>query len=172
VALSALDVADVTGNVLLAFPTRTEQFQALPSDLPGAPASVLGNLYYQSPVVGISGTVGIQIPVLGTVDLGSAYLLYAYPGYVAAGGRISFSYGKVFSVDGGIDGQINFSDKHYSFDGYIDGCLEDLGCANVTGAVSDKGIGVCAGDWGGGFLWSDFPSPHIYGRFLGVGKKC
>ena len=172
VTLTAADIVSVTGSVLVAFPTPAEHFQALPSDLPGAPASVLNNSYYQSPVVGVGGSVGIQIPALGTLKLGSAYVLYAYPGYVAAGGQIAFSYKDVFSIDGGIDGQINFSNKRYSFDGYVNGCVEDLGCVNVTGAVSDRGIGLCAGDWGGGFLWSDFPDPHIYGHVLGIGKRC
>jgi hypothetical protein len=175
ITLNALQVADVTGNFVLAFPAPGQVFHPLASDLPGAPQSVLDNNYTQSPVIGVGGKVELVVPDVGDVPIGvngGAYLLYAAPSYVAAGGEIGYNFFGVASLDGVLQGEVNLANKRFNLVGGVQGCVEDLGCASATAALSDRGIGVCLGDWGGGFLWSDFPTPHIYLKVVGIGKKC
>ena len=172
VTLNALGVADVNGRMVLGFPSQNAQFTLQPSDLPGAPQSVLGQSYSQSPVIGVGGQVAVTVPDVGDLALGSGYLLYAYPGYIAAGGQIDHDFFGVIKFDGGVNGELNVVNKRFNLGGHVYLCLEDLGCATVDAVVSSHGVGACFGDEGGGFRWHDFPTPHIDINVFGVGSSC
>ena len=173
--LNALGVADVTGNMVLAFPSPRAQFQMDKTDLPGAPAALLRQRYSNSPVIGLGGAVSVVIPNVGEVPLGSGYMLYAYPAYVAAGGELDAGIKNLLTIDGRLDGQFNVVNRRFNLGGEAQGCVEDI-CGAVDAAVSSQGAGLCFGDFGGGFKWADFPAPHVYGRVsafgIGIGTAC
>jgi hypothetical protein len=172
VTLNALGVADVTGNMVLAFPSPNAPFKVLSGDLPGAPQSILDQSYTQSPVIGVGGQVALVVPDVGELPLGSGYLLYAPPGYIAAGGQVDHDFFDVIKFDGRLDGEFNVVNKRFNVSGHVSVCLEDLPCASVDAVVSSRGVGACFGDEGGGFRWDDFPKPHIDITVFGVGSSC
>jgi hypothetical protein len=172
VTLSVADLADVSGNIVLAFPTQHDQFQAASTDLPGAPAALLSQRYASGPVLGLGGKVSIVIPDIGTVPVGSGYFLYDFPGYIAVGGEVDYGFDKLVTIGGRLDGQFNVANRRFNLSGNVHGCIADIACATVSAALSSAGVGVCAGDFGGGFKWNDFPKPHVYGKVLFIGTAC
>lgn len=172
VTLSALELADVSGNVVLAFPTQSHPFQAGPSDLPGAPAALLNQRYTSGPLLGLGGKVSLVIPHIGSVPVGSGYFLYDFPSYVAVGGEVDYGFDKLVTVGGRLDGQFNVANRRFNLYGNVHGCIVDIACASVDAALSSEGVGICAGDFGGGFKWDDFPTPHVYGKVLFIGTAC
>jgi hypothetical protein len=172
VTLSVADLADVSGNVVLAFPTKQDPFQPVASDLPGAPAALLAQQYRSGPVIGLGGKVSIVIPDIGTVPVGSGYFLYDFPGYVAVGGEVDYGFDKLVTVGGRLDGQFNVANRRFNLTGNVHGCVADVICGSVDAALSSQGIGICAGDFGGGFKWNDFPTPHLYAKVMFIGTAC
>lgn len=172
VTLDALDVAQVSGNVVLAFPSHDAPFTARASDLPSAPAAIVNQQYEHGPFLGFGGKVKINIPHIGYVPVGNGYFLYDLPDYIAAGGQMDYGFDKLVTVDGRLDGQINLTNHRFNLTGSVHGCIIDIACAHVSAALSSAGIGICAGDFGGGFKWDDFPKPHIYGKVLFIGTAC
>ncbi len=175
ITLAALGVADVNGRMVLAFPSQRSQFQVFPSDLPGAPQALLDQKYPTGPVIGFGGSVSVIIPDVGEVPLGGGYLLYDFPGYVAAGGELDAGLEPVLTIRGRVDGQFNVVNRRFNLSGQVKGCVEDI-CGDVDATVSSVGAGMCFGDFGGGVKWSDFPTPHLYARVsafgVGFGTAC
>ncbi len=176
ITLGALAVADVAGNMVLAFPSpSTPPFRVAPTDLPGAPAALLRQSYPTGPAIGVGGTVNVNIPDIGQVPLGGGYLLYDAPGYIAAGGEMDAGIKDLLTITGRLDGQFNVVNRRFNLSGEVQGCVEDV-CGDVDAAVSSEGAGLCFGDFGGGFKWTDFPNPHLYARVsvfgIGVGTAC
>lgn len=122
-------------------------------------------------MIGVGGTVAVVIPDIGEVPLGSGYMLYDYPGYVAAGGELDAGIKDLITIDGRLDGQFNVANRRFNLSGEVQGCVEDI-CGKMDAVISSAGVGLCFGDFGGGFKWDDFPNPHIYGRVLGIGVAC
>jgi hypothetical protein len=172
VTLSVVDLADVSGNVVLAFPSPAAPFQAGPTDLPGAPAAILNQRYTSGPLLGLGGKVSIVIPDIGTVPVGNGYFLYDFPSYVAVGGEVDYGFDKLVTIGGRLDGQFNVANRRFNLSGNVHGCVADVICASVDAAVSSAGVGICAGDFGGGFKWDDFPKPHLYAKVLFIGTAC
>jgi hypothetical protein len=172
VTLDAVDVAQVTGNLVLAFPSQNAPFTARATDLPGAPAAVANQSYEHGPVFGIGGTVKLHVPDLGDLPVGNGYFLYDFPNYVAAGVEVDYGFDKLVTIGGRLDGQINVQNRRFNLSGNVHGCIADIACAQVDAALSSAGIGICAGDFGGGFKWDDFPKPHLYAKVLFIGTAC
>jgi hypothetical protein len=172
VTLSALDVADVSGTVVVAFPSPAAPFQAGPTDLPGAPAALLNQSYTSGPLIGLGGKVSIVIPDIGTVPVGNGYFLYDFPSYVAVGGEVDYGFDKLVTIGGRLDGQFNVANRRFNLSGNVHGCVADIICGSVDAALSSAGVGICAGDFGGGFKWDDFPTPHLYAKVMFIGTAC
>ena len=94
------------------------------------------------------------------IPLGSGYLLYSAPGYFAFGGGMDYSFFGVVSVSGRLDGEMNFANGRFNLGGRVSGCVADIICRTLTGVVSSRGVGGCAGlgplDIGGGVIYSPF----------------
>jgi hypothetical protein len=99
------------------------------------------------------------VPVVGSIRLGGAHLLYEYPGYVAFGGGVDQSF-FVISIQGGVAGELNVASGRFNLIGNTRACLIGVLCRGATGLVSSRGVAACLDvgpvSIGGGVVYSPF----------------
>ena len=142
--LIALRLVDIKpGAVVVALPDSGSPFilDQNRAQLPGFPEKLYAQ-HYTGPTVGIVGNFGLRVPVVGSIPLGSAYFLYEYPGYVAFGGGVSYSFLDIASFNAGIAGEFNFSNGRFNLHGRGEGCVVGI-CKGAIGDISQKGLGIC-----------------------------
>ena len=169
VQISVADIGDVTGTVLLGFPSSSEPYVLSPEDAkspehPGDPGDLaaLTGRRLTSPFVAAGGSVGVDIPVLGRIPFGSGYMLIS-PDEIALGGHTSISVPGM-SIDGGLDGDWAFRTGLFTLHGSIEACVAGLPifCPRVEAWITNRGMVACFGDirhegWhpGAGYYWGD-----------------
>ncbi len=169
--LRALRLVKIDGRLVVAFPSAAAPY-ALAQDreyLDPDPRNqrIPSHLYpVQRPnfTAAITGGASLDVPVVGEVPFGSAYLVYEYPGYVAFGGGIHQDLLGVAQVNGGLSGELNFANGRFSVFGGVDTCIGDcpdgLFSSHYGGDVyfSSVGMSVCVRppilpDFGLGIRW-------------------
>jgi hypothetical protein len=158
VTMSMAGLATINGNLVIALASPGSPYTITGADGPGfAGASVR----VTGPAIGAAGRVGLSVPVLGTLGMASAYLVYQYPFYVSGAGSMSFG-ALGITIDGKVAGSFSLLTHQYNLEGSIQACVVDLICGTAAGWVSDRGVAVCFGDivhddWvpGGGYGWGD-----------------
>ena len=169
VQISVADIGDVTGTVLLGFPSSSEPYVLSPEDAkspehPGDPGDLaaLTGRRLTSPFVAAGGSVGVDIPVLGRIPFGSGYMLIS-PDEIALGGHTSISVPGM-SINGGLDGDWAFRTGLFTLHGSIETCVAGLPifCPRVEAWITNRGMVACFGDirnegWhpGAGYYWGD-----------------
>ena len=141
--LTALSFYDIVGNVVMAFPSTAAPFvfdQGFAG--PGYPQSFYGVRYTRT-TIGIAAAASLKVPILGNVPLGSAYLLYEYPSYLAFGGGVDESFFDVISMTGGFSGEVDFNGPRFNIGGGVHACLIGVLCRGAQGVVSSRGVGAC-----------------------------
>jgi hypothetical protein len=163
--LTVSGLLGIDGRIIVAFPSydapyRLEQ-DAEYLDGGGAhrfPASFYG-VSRPGFLAAASAATTLDLPVIGSIPLGSAYLLYEYPGYIAFGGGVDISLLDIATFRGGVSGEVNFANGRYDIHGAVKACL--LVCAGGDLHFSSVGAAVCARppvipDFGVGIRWSPF----------------
>ena len=92
---------------------------------------------------GVAATARLRVPVVGSIPLGGAYLLYEFPGYVAFGGGVNQSFLGVISIEGGVAGELDAGNGRFNIGGRVRGCLVSVICRGALGLVSSRGLAVC-----------------------------
>lgn len=180
VTITALDITEVEGALLAVFATPERPYTLTSGDAVGGlqPLGKLAGEKLQSTTFAAGGTFGFSLPAIGRVDFGSGYWLYAYPDYLALGGRVLIPAPGVV-IRGGFDGEMSFGSGLYSFHGDAEACIaggiSSLGCIGGEAWVTSKGIVVCgsiAGEIhpGVGYKWGD-TFPEIWTALPGDGCK-
>ncbi len=130
---------------------------------------------------GASGNVNLALPVIGSIQLASAYVFYYAPSYFEFAGclgecdsGLSFLGGAI-TVNGSIDGQVNTGNGKYNLSGKFGACVNwpvvGSTCLGVKGVVSSEGIGGCVTVTVVGFSGS-VNATYPWGGNLSVGFGC
>jgi hypothetical protein len=165
--LHVLDLAQLSGTMLVGFPSPSAPFTLTSAWLPAIGGTSLdGQVFSSAPLIGVGATVTVDVPVIKTLDLGSGYLVYDYPGYVALGGRVNLDVlGGLLNWGGGMSGAFNAQTGAFDVEGYVYGSIADVLSGSFRAVVSDQGAGGCADiagvQVGGGMQWAA-DHPYIY----------
>jgi hypothetical protein len=171
--LAVGDLVKIQGTVVAGFPTAGQPF-VLRSDEVGSdfPAYLYGKPFTE-PTIGVSAGLSIKLPVLNYVPLGSGYLVYEIPDYIAFGGQADLKIAKVIEIGGSVDATANFQDETFNITAQAHACLLVIGklCASAVVDVS-RGIGGSGGAGGcvdigglhvgGGVQWQRITDPFIW----------
>ena len=115
---------------------------------------------YTGPTVAVGGDASLNVPYVGSVGLGSGYVLYEFPGYLGFGGGINQDFFGVISLSGGVDGELNAVNGRFSLTGHLDLCVADVICGGAIASVSSVGAGGCVSvgplNIGGGVVYRPF----------------
>jgi uncharacterized delta-60 repeat protein len=180
VGITALDITEVDGALLAVFASPAQPYTLTRGDMVEGlePLGKLAGEKLQSTTFAAGGTFGFELPVIGRVEFGSGYWLYAYPDYLALGGRVLIP-GPGVVIRGEFDGEIGVGRGLYSFRGKAEACIaggiSDLGCIGGEAWVTSKGFVVCGSILGEihpgvGYKWGD-TFPEIWTALPGDGCK-
>lgn len=175
------EIVHATGGFLAAFASQSHPYQFVAGDAGGAFPMLAGESF-ESTTVAIGGKVEVEPTEDVSLELGSAYLLYNYPDYIAAKGSAHL---QTFLFTVQASGSFELDTATRKFNAGVKGeiCLaggievEHVGlCAGGEGHISSRGISVCFdignGAWtpGVGLLYSS-PIPEFFAGALGDGCK-
>ncbi|MGI8594706.1 MAG: Ig-like domain-containing protein, partial [Solirubrobacteraceae bacterium] len=137
--ISVAQITDVFGTLLAVFASPEEPY-TLSDDDAGATLAKLPRKTFTETTFAVGGSVSIDQPLLGKIDLGSAYFLYAYPDYVALGGtsRLEIPGG---SVTGSFDGELGIRRRAFNF--RVSGETCTILCYGADVLVSSAGVAGC-----------------------------
>ena len=106
--------------------------------------------------------------------MADAHFVYAFPGYVAFGGKATFGFKDVLDVTGGLDGVMNVPKGQWSLHGLAEGRLLEHRIGGAEAWINHKGFVICASiaglDPGVGFHYGD-TWPTIFWGYPGDGCK-
>jgi hypothetical protein len=164
-AISVLDLVQLNGQLVTGFPTAGHPF-VLARDEVGNdfPPEDYGPAFTE-PTIGASADVSVNLPDIGFIGLGSGYLLFEIPDYIAVGGGFNINVLGVVQLYGNISGAANFRDRTVDLGANAGACLLFISkiCAsavvNISRAPNDGGgaggcIDVDGFHIGGGVLWN------------------
>ncbi|HWF79713.1 MAG TPA: hypothetical protein VN695_03950 [Streptosporangiaceae bacterium] len=140
IGITAGDLVSINGQLFMVFasPGQPYTFTGHEVGASGMPGPTV-----RAFALAVGGTVGLTLPVVGNTTLGSGYVLFAYPAYLAVGGNVGFSIlDGALSVNGGVNGQFSLSNAAFEVEGNINihALFLTMG-ADVI--VSSVGIGAC-----------------------------
>jgi hypothetical protein len=156
--ITAARLSDVTGALLMAFPSPSVPYTVEPGEAKGTLGRLVGRRF-TSPTIAVGGSFSMNVLGL-TIPFGNAYFAYSYPEYVAAGGGVRFPLPGM-TVNVGVDGEMWLSRSIFSFHGFGEVCVAGLACLLRAEAwVTSTGFVVCgeiAGELhpGAGYRWGD-----------------
>ena len=139
----------IPGCFLVAFADPNAPYAYNKNDLSGSGCNPPSSLQYGGPITslaaGVAGSADLSVPVLGNISLGNGYGFYIYPSYFEFGGSFSESL-VIFSINGTVRGALDTASHVYDLQGNLSACLPDsIGCVNLQGLLSSKGVGACGG---------------------------
>jgi len=140
IGLTAGELVSINGQLFMVFasPTQPYTFTGHEVGATGMPTPTVHAF-----AIAVGGSVGLVLPVVGNTTLGSGYVLYVYPAYLAVGGNIGFSIlDGALSVNGGVNGQFSLKSPAFDVEGTITiHALFLTMSADVI--VSSVGVGAC-----------------------------
>jgi Concanavalin A-like lectin/glucanases superfamily/Thrombospondin type 3 repeat len=166
VELKVLRLLRVDGRLVLAFPSSATPWEFNRAEAGGAfPAHFYGRQHTNT-TISVGAQAFLAVPVVGEVELGGAYFLFEYPGYVAFGGGVNADFVGVVQLLGRVDGEFNASNGRFSLTGQIRACVADVVCAGAIASVSSGGAGGCVTlgpvNIGGGVQWARVSRPFLW----------
>jgi hypothetical protein len=151
----------VDGKAVIAFPSDRAPWYPSRDELPNLPTK-LYTTPFTNIAIGASADVILPLPLIGDTRLGGGYLLYEFPGYVAAGGGADFTVGPIHMI-GVVSGEYDVLSQTYNLHGDIRACLGTKICSGAIGNISRGpnnagGAGACISvgpvSVGGGYQWA------------------
>ncbi len=162
------------GRIFVALPTSAEPFVMNRNEVGNDyPPHLYGSKFTRF-TFGASASALVDVPVIGETKLGSAYVVYEYPGYLAFGGGYDATVLDLVGIRGGIAAEADADQGVFDIHGEVKACLylADLDlCSGATGHVSrgrggTGGGGACVDlglvTVGGGVKWKDLGDPYIW----------
>jgi uncharacterized repeat protein (TIGR01451 family) len=180
VTIKAAETVTAVGGFLAAFATPTAPYTVRPSDAGGTLKGLAGQTY-RSPIFAVGGQVFIEPYEDVNLELGSAYLLYNYPDFIAAHGSAHLQT-FLFAINASAGLELDAATR--KFNALLEGevCLAGgikiagIGaCVGGEARVSSRGLSVCFnfghGTWtpGVGDVYGHFP--EFFLGFAGDGCK-
>ena len=171
--VGVIQIIKLDGRLFAAFPTSQTPFVLDRKEVGDAyPPHLYGSRFNRF-TFGATAEALVDVPVIGETKLGSAYVLYEYPGYVAFGGGYNAEMLDLLSIRGGVAAEADVERGVFDMHGEVRACIHlgiDL-CSGATGHVSrggggTGGAGACV-EWGpvtvgGGVRWNDLSDPYIW----------
>ena len=141
--ISAIDLTKVSGTLLAAFATPWAPYTLTKSDA-GVNLGDIAPRTFTSTTFALGGSVSINVPDIGVLDIGHGAMMYSYPDYLLAAARGDFQLG-IFVFHGGLGAQFNARTRLFEADIDAHICLRGvkIACAGGLGIVSSKGIVAC-----------------------------
>ena len=144
VLVKAIQIYEIEGRVLVAFPSEDQPLTLKPGDFEGLSDHDYKHTY-KSFTLAASGSASLKIPVLNeTFRLGGAFFVYTAPSYVHVGGDVEQRFGGVITLKGRTSGEFNLNNKRFNFGQDIEACVADFICRRSYTRISSVGIGACA----------------------------
>jgi hypothetical protein len=122
--ISVANLSDVKGTFLAAFASPDAPYVLTAEDA-GTTLAPLARRRLTSTSLAFGGEAGLQLPAVGRIPFGNAYLLYAYPDYFAFGGSVRVVVPGM-SIEGGIAGEASLATKRFSLEGHVEACVAGL----------------------------------------------
>ena len=141
--ISAIDLTKVSGTLLAAFATPWAPYTLTKSDA-GVNLGDIAPRTFTSTTFALGGSVSINVPDIGVLDIAHGAMMYSYPDYLLAAARGDFQLG-IFVFHGGLGAQFNARTRLFEADIDAHICLRGvkIACAGGLGIVSSKGIVAC-----------------------------
>ncbi len=179
--IKSAEIVEATGGFITAFASPGHPYTFKPGDAGGTLGTLQGQTY-ASTTVALGGKVEVNPSEGVGLELGSAHLIYSYPGYLGAGGTAHLNT-YLFVVNAGGSLELNTVTRRFNAEVHGEVCLlagikvAHVGaCAGGEGHISSRGISVCFdildGTWtpGVGYLYGD-SVPTFFAGALGDGCK-
>ena len=144
VGVGVLQVVSVDGRLLFAFPSSRTPYTFRREEAGNEFPGFLEGAKFTRTTIGAAGSVAVQIPAIGRVQLASGYVVYEFPGYIATGGGFKYDFLDVVSLDGSISGELDVDKAAFNLHGTIGACVVDIVCGRATGNIS-RGPGGAGG---------------------------
>ncbi len=141
--ISAVDLTKVSGTLLAAFATPWAPYTLTKADA-GVNLQDIAPRTFTSTTFALGGSLSINVPEIGVLDIGHGAMMYSYPDYLLAAARGDFQLG-IFVFHGGLGAQFNARTRLFEADINASICLRGvkIACAGGLGVVSSKGIVAC-----------------------------
>lgn len=138
-----LKIVTVDGVLLAAFATPSAPYTLTKGDA-GPQLAPFAGRTFKSTTIAAGGTVGIELPFVGSVPLGNAAILYSFPSYVEFTSHTSVDAGPV-TATGDLGGQFNFRTGQFQVNVSGDTCIRHFKFACIGGLAifSSEGVVGC-----------------------------
>ena len=163
--INALRVTDISGGLLVAFPTPSAPYRIEAQDVKGSLGKLVGRTF-TAPTFAVGANFSLRVSGL-VIPFGNAYLAYSAPDYIALGGMAQFIF-PGGTIKASIDGEMRVSQALFSLHGSAEFCFVALVCpiVGVEAWVTSTGFVVCgtvAGELhpGLGYRWGA-PWPDVW----------
>lgn len=138
--ITAAKIVHAEGGILAAFASPRAPYIIKASDANQTLGPIAGKKLV-STAFAAGGKVSIDVPVVGKLGFGEGYLLYAYPNYIAGGGRVK-AQTFIFSIESASSFEINTDNARFNVSSAGEVCL--AGGIKIPGV----GKGICTGGLG------------------------
>ena len=140
---TAMEIFEINARVAMAFPSSAAPYKLTREKMGDAFADGLYRDYTRF-TLALSADAHLRLPIIDKrIGLGSAYLLYNAPGYVAFGGGVEEDFLGILQVRGTTHGEFNFANGRFNLRGEVEFCLVDIICRGSNVIVSSVGVGGC-----------------------------
>ena len=171
VGVGALQIISVDGRLLFAFPSSRTPYIFRREEVGNEFPAFLEGSKFTRTTIGAAGSVAVQVPAIGRVQLATGYVVYEFPGYIAFGGGFNYDFLGVVSLNGGISGEVDAGKPAFNLHGSIRACVVDIVCGGAMGNISGGprgagGVGGCVEalgiNIGGGVKWNELDDPYLW----------
>jgi hypothetical protein len=172
--ISAVQIVAVDGKMVLAFPSGRTPFVLRRDEVGNDFDSSLYGPQFTRTVVGMAGGMSFVVPETDTeLKFAHGYMLYEYPGYIAAGGGGHLDIVGIIQLDGNITTAMDIQAERFNAHGDVHACWfesDDIcggAVANVShGPNKEGGAGACIHisrlSIGGGVQWARVDDPFLW----------
>jgi hypothetical protein len=172
--VSVAQLIGIDGKLVLAFPSAATPFVLRRDEVGNDFDASLYGPPFTRPVVGMAGGLSFEIPETSeTLEFAHGYMLYEFPGYVAAGGAGHLDLLGIIQLDGNINTAMDIIAKRFNAHGDVHACYfeSDIVCGGAVANIShgpnkEGGAGACIDlgpvSVGGGVQWARVSEPFLW----------
>ncbi len=140
--ISAVKLFSVSGTLLAAFGTPSAPYTLTRFDAGKELQDVAGRTF-TSPSFAVGGSLAFTVPGIGVLDVAHGALLYSYPDFITARGRVDVQLG-VFVFTGGLSARVNPLTRRFEADLDAHICIRKLKiCGGGLAIVGSEGVVAC-----------------------------
>ncbi len=146
IGLKVVKYITISGTLYLLVASPEDPYKLTGYEL-GEKEHKLPKVTVESFAMAAGGNVGLSFKGIPPLSLGSGYVMYVYPAYVATGGEIDLNLlEEHFVLKGGLEGQLNASTGEFNIAGSVSAKVNIVAAGvegEIAGVVSSAGIAGC-----------------------------